>query len=397
MPRTTAPTAITATTALSAALALLTGCAAVGSAWEYLTTERPPYPLRAIELASDARIDTSGVIVGTFLGSGTDERVTLLSSDTGFIAALAREYRPEFRGGGRDLWTALARQGTIMIPVERMRGFGRAADVGDARVASPYGHSYVSLEQIRLRGSSCGWRGARAEITVSGPLRGSRAPSLRGPVVGSFRPGASSDARDWRDPPPRPSAWLEQELVARTERDMDSLLALWLPRRSTPLERPARQRLILDPLEEVDAAEVVPLWAGQGRVRYAVAVRATRVTPAGEELLASAVMIWDSAGTWRQPVFLPTVIRMDRRGFQPFDPGHQPLYWQRLDAVSGFGLDRDYLVLEQVDVDLGAVYWGAIEGRSNAVVASAEVDGACSDDDERGRGRGQGRWRRSER
>src|SRR5688572_7692195 len=74
-----------------ALLLLTTGCAALGSAWNYIITERPPYPLRAIDLSSDARIDSTGIIVGTFVGTGTDERVTLLSSDTGFISALAHE------------------------------------------------------------------------------------------------------------------------------------------------------------------------------------------------------------------------------------------------------------------------------------------------------------------
>lgn len=376
---------------VAAAATLIGGCAAIGSAWDYITTERPPHPLRAIDLTSDARIDTSGVLVGTFVGSGSDERVTLISSDTGFIAQLAREYRPELMRGDRDLWSSLSRMGVVSIPVDRIRGVGHTAEVGTARVASPYGHSNVLLQALRLRGSSCGWRGARAEAVVSGPLRGSRAPSLRGPVVGSFRPGESSDAKQWRDPPPRPSAALEEELIARTERDMDSLLALLLPRRSTPLDRPDRQRLRIDPLEEVDAAEVVPLWAGQGRVRYAVAIRATRITPQGDELLASTVMIWDSTGAWRQSVTIPAVIRMERRGFRAFDTGMMPLYWQHLDAVSGFGLDRDYLFVEQVDVEAGSVVWAAIEGRSNNVVAAAEVGGSCSDDDDRGRGRGRGR------
>ena len=379
--------------AVSVGLLALTGCAAIGSAWDYLTTERPPYPLRSIELTSDARIDTSGVLVGTFAGTGTDERVMLLSSDTGFIAQLARTYRPDLGRDGRDLWSGLARMGAVNIPIERVRGYGQTADVGDARVASPYGNSFVALESVRLRGSSCGWRGARAEIVVSGPVRGSRAPSLRGPVVGSFRPGVSNDARAWRDEPPRPSPALNDELIARTERDMDSLLALRLPRTLTPLARPVHRRLVIDPLEEVDAAEVVTLWAGQGRLRYAVAVRVTRTTSQGDDVLASTVMMWDSAGTWRQSVLAPTVVAFGRGGLRPLDAANVlPLYWQHLDAVGGFGLDRDYLFLEQVDVDRGSIYWGAIEGRTNDVVAAAEVGGACSDDlDDRGRGRGHER------
>ena len=65
---------------------------------------------------------------------------------------------------------------------------------------------------------------------------------------------------------------------------------------------------------------------------------------------------------------------------RPFDPaGALPLYWRRLDAISGFGLDRDYLFVEQVDVAEQSVIWGAIEVRSNDIVGAAEVGGACSD------------------
>jgi hypothetical protein len=371
-----------------------TGCAALGSAWNYIITERPPYPLRAIDLSSDARIDSTGVIIGTFVGTGSDERVTLLSSDTGFISALAWAYRVDLRGD-RDLWSALARRGTIPIPVDRDRWNGRGAEVGDARVASPYGHSFVGLESIRLRGSSCGWRGARAEITVSGPLRGSRAPSLRGPVVGSFRSGESSDASAWRDEAPRPSPALETALIERTERDMDSVLAARLPRSLQPLARRSGQRLSLDPTADVDAAEVVALWAGDGRVRYAVALRVLRETTRGNTLLASTVMIWDEAGAWRQMVFAPAVTWFRRGQLEPHpDAPNPPVYWSRLDAVSGFGLDRDYLIVEQMDVDAYSVIWGAIEGRSNSIVAAAEVGGACADDYSDDRGRGWGRDRR---
>jgi hypothetical protein len=380
------PAALTACTGV---IALLTGCAAVGSAWEYLTTERPPYALRAIELTSDARIDTSGVMVGTFLGSGTDERVTLISSDTGFIAALAREYLPD---RGRDLWSTLARNGTTVLAAERMRRFVHRAEVGDARVASTHGHSFVSLGLVKLRGSSCGWRGARAEITVSGPLRGSRAPSVRGPVVGSFRPGESSDARAWRDAIPGPAPALARDLVERTERDLDSVLAFRRPRGLGGLDPVSAHPLLLDPLADVNAAEVVPLWAGQGRVRYAVAIRALRITARDDTALVSTVMIWDSAGTWRQTVLAPTVVEMWGGRMRPTqDPAFPPVFWRRLDAIAGFGLDRDYLFVEQVDVGQGSVYWGAIEARSNNVVAAAEVGGACVDDDDRDHRRGRDR------
>ena len=355
------------------AVAALTACSAVGAAWEYLTTERPPYPLRALEVTSDARIDSAGVLVGSYIGSGTNAAVHLLSSDTALIAALAR-VRPDL-AREPDLWGALARRGAVMIPTGRSLTGGAAVRVAQARVASAYGHSNVSLASIELRGSRCGWRGAQADLLLSGPLVGSRAPSLRGPIVGSLRDDTPADARDWRDPPPEPGPGLTNALLERTAADMDSMLALRLRRAAlplTPLGAPT-----LDPLEDIDAAEVIPVWAGQGRVRYAVALRARRQAASGETLLAATVMVWDSLGAWRQSVFAPTVLELRRGQLRPYDDALVPVYWRRLDAVGGFGMDRDYLWLEQVGVDDGSVLWGAIEARTNGVVGAVEVGGAC--------------------
>jgi len=347
---------------------LIGGCAAIGSAWNYITTERPPYPLRAIDLTSDVWVDSADALRGSFVGSGTNQGIVLLSSDTGFIAELLRRHRPNLIRNG-DVWSSLARYGPIRID---------SPDGGqDLRVASPYGHSIARVEEVVLRGSSCGWRGAKAEVYVTGPRSGSRAPSLRGPIVGSFRETYGSESA-WRDAPPRATAEMENTLIARTAADMDSVLATRLPRIIASLRTPEGQRLLIDPLEDIDAAEVVPVWAGSSRTRYAVAVRARRVTPQGDTLLASTVMIWDTAGTWRQTVLAPSLVQVRRGLIRPFAEGSLPLYWRHLDAVSGFGLDRDYLIVEQVDVQEQSIIWGAIEVRSNEVVGATEVGGACS-------------------
>jgi len=349
---------------------LLGGCATLNSAWDYLTTERPPSPLRAIELTSDVRLDSTGALLGSFVGNGTNNGIVLLSSDTGFIAELLRTRRPDLVRN-RDPWSALSRYGPIRLDPP--------SGGQDGRVASPFGHSTVRVEEIVLRGSSCGWRGAKAEVYVTGPRSGSRAPSLRGPIVGSFQKTYGSESR-WRDAPPRPSPELEDELIARTTRDMDSVLTARLPRAANPLETPSGQRLMIDPLEDIDAAEVVPVWVGSERVRYAVAIRARRITPQGETLLASTVMIWAADTTWRQTVLSPTVMLLRNGQLREFEAaGAMPLYWRRLDAISGFGMDRDYLFVEQVDVAEQSVLWGAIEVRSNDVVGAAEVGGVCSD------------------
>jgi hypothetical protein len=91
-------------------------------------------------------------------------------------------------------------------------------------------------------------------------------------------------------------------------------------------------------------------------------------------------MIWAADTSWRQTVLSPTVMLLRNGQLREFEAaGALPVYWRRLDAISGFGMDRDYLFVEQVDVAEQSVLWGAIEVRSNDVVGAAEVGGACSD------------------
>ena len=53
------------------------------------------------------------------------------------------------------------------------------------------------------------------------------------------------------------------------------------------------------------------------------------------------------------------------------------LFWRRLAPVSGFAFKRDYLWMEQVNVEDGTVLWVILEPRGNTVVAAAEMDGPC--------------------
>ena len=156
---------------LLAALPLAAGCAALGSV---LTgTERPPAPLDAATGASDARLDSAGALLGSFIGEGTSREVHLVSSDTALIAALARRYRPATDRRG-DTWQWLAGRRTFAInldPVADSALRARAVMVG-----SPAGHTQVDLTGILLRGSSCGARGARAEFLVA-PARGLPRPT----------------------------------------------------------------------------------------------------------------------------------------------------------------------------------------------------------------------------
>jgi hypothetical protein len=355
---------------LATAALLVTGCAFAGQVLTYMMTEHPPYPLTALSVTSDARLDSAGHIRGTLVGSGTATEIHLLSSDTGFIAQLMRTYRPDLAAAG-DRWAALARAGTVDLAGFGLRRPAGGTPTGEAIVASPSGYAGLAFDHVLLHGSSCGWRGAQAEIV------GSRftynAAALHGPLVASFVPNAPHD----RAPRYGPgiSGPVMDSVVARAEWAMDSVLA----GRLGPLDRPRRQHILFDPLEDIDAAEVVPFEASGGRVRYAVALRERRVTQRGDTVLAATVMVWDSTGTWEQFVLRPTATRFDRGRLRALDGALPPVFWRRVDAVTGFGTSADYLWMEQFDVTDGSVLWAAVDPRGNVPVAAAEVAGPCTE------------------
>jgi len=352
------------------------GCAALGSVIDDLATERPPAPLEVATVASDARLDSSGAIAGSFIGEGTSRQVHLLSSDTALIGELARRYRPE-RDRRGDIWQWLASRRVFAINVDPV------ADSALTRqgilVGSPDGHTRVRLHTILLHGSSCGWRGTQAELIVQ-PTRGG-GPALRGPVVGAFfapEDWLSRTDRQFRDPVPEPSRELTDSLLEWTARAMDSLLGRRLGSRDLPLARTADRPVSLNGLQDEDAADVLGFRLDDGRIRYAVSLRERRRTARGVDVLAAIVLVWDGSGAWRQVVFRPTLLEYRRRRLARAHAGATPpVYWRRLDAVSGFAFNRDYLWMEQVDVQEGRVLWVMLEPRSNTVVAAAETEGAC--------------------
>lgn len=362
----------------SALLTLLAagGCTALGNLIDDLGTERPPAALDLATVASDARLDSSGAIAGSFIGEGTSRQVHLLSSDTGLIGDLARRYRPE-RDRRGDIWQWLASRRVFAINVDP------ATDSALARqgilVGSPDGHTRVRLETILLHGSSCGWRGSQAEL-IAQPLRGG-GPSLRGPVVGAFfapEDWLSRTERQLREPVGQPSPALTDSLIEWTSRAMDSLLARHLSGRDLPLARDASAPLALNGLEDEDAADVLGFRLDDGRIRYAVSLRERRRTARGAEVLAAVVLVWDASGAWKQVVFRPTLLEYRRRRLsRAYAGATRALYWRRLDAVSGFAFNRDYLWMEQVDVESGSVLWVMLEPRSNTIVAAAEMEGPC--------------------
>jgi hypothetical protein len=227
LPRTRVPAAL-------ALALLLPGCGGAGRLVQGIFRERPPTPLDSMSVASDARIDSSGYVIGSFVGEGTNRDLHLLSSDTGFIASLVRRYRP-LLGKGDDLWQSLARERTVTLaPAGRRRTTTGVPKFDRALVGGPAGHTSVTPTAILLHGSSCGWRGAQAEIIVKDEHR-AQDPALRGPVLGSFTAPTAEGSADgeWqfrrREPVPDPGASLTDELIARTTRAMGST-----PRNSAP-------------------------------------------------------------------------------------------------------------------------------------------------------------------
>ena len=306
--------------AAAIALGLAAGCN-VGQFLEDVFKERPPAPLQRAEISSDARLDSSGAIVGSFVGEGTSRRVHLLSSDTGLIAALVRRYRPV---SGRRLgeWEWLSREGSYAINIDPRRDTVLARQ--SMLTGSPDGHTAVRLETILLHGSRCGWRGSQAEFVVQ--ASGSSGPSLRGPVVGSFRDPEihGSGERNYRTEPAEPSSRLVDTLLAATEAVMDSVLEAHLASRDRPLARIAGARPEINTLEDIDAADVLAFQLEDGRVRYAVSLRERRRTASGIELLAATVMVWDSTLVWRQQVFRPTLLELRRGRLQRWGSWTRP-------------------------------------------------------------------------
>jgi hypothetical protein len=333
-----------------------------------------------MSVASDARVDSMGYVVGSFVGEGTSRAVHLLSSDTGFIAALARRYRPALERDG-DLWRALALERIVTLaPAGRRRTTAGTPMVDRALVGGPAGHTAVTPTAILLHGSPCGSGGAQAEIIVEDDHR-AQEPSLRGPVLGSFThsralaPAADDRERfRRRDPVSEPSPSLADDLIARTARVMDSTLGRI---RSLSLRAADDSRLEINTLSDIDAADVIPFRPAASAVRFAVSLRARRITDGGDTLLAATVMAWDSAGAWQQVIFRPTVVSLRRGRLAPDGAMRRGLFWRRLQPISDFAFERDNLWMEQVDVRDGSVLWGIIQPRGNVVVAAAQVEGPC--------------------
>jgi hypothetical protein len=362
-------------------LVLLLGCAGAGRFLREAFRERPPMPLDSMSVASDARVDSMGYVVGSFVGEGTSRAVHLLSSDTGFIAALARRYRPALERDG-DLWRALARERVITLaPAARRRTTTGTPLFDRALVGGPAGHTAVIPTAILLHGSPCGPRGAQAEIIVEDDDR-IQQPDLRGPVLGSLThsptagssTGSSASSRR-RSPAPEPGRALVEDLLARTGRVMDSMLESQL--RSLRLRRADDTPLEINTLADIDAADVIPFRSSATVVRYAVSVRGRRITGHGDTAVAATVMVWDSAGAWQQVIFRPTLVSLRRGRLTPYGALPRGLIWRRLQPISDVVFERDNVWMEQVDVRDGTVLWGIIQPRGNVVVAAAQVEGPC--------------------
>lgn len=174
---------------------------------------------------------------------------------------------------------------------------------------------------------------------------------------------------------PPPSAGLTGELVGRTERALDSTLGA--DYRALGLHADSTAGIEINTLADIDAADVIAFRVTDERVRYAVSLRARRLSTRGDTLVGTAVMVWDSAGAWRQAIFRPTLLRLRGSRLEPWGTRGPPIYWRRLQPISDFAFERDELWMEQVDVRDGSVRWGIVQPRENVVVAAAEVDGPC--------------------
>jgi hypothetical protein len=343
---------------------------------------RPPAPLDSLPLASDVRVDSAGRLVGSFVGEGTSRAVHLLSSDTLLIRTLATRFRPDLLAGERDLWATLRWEDSVALG--RSEGgrtmAGRGPGVARAMVGSPLGHTDVSVSELLLRGNRCvgDTRGARLELVVR-PDSADDDPPLLGPVLGTFLAADETGGRERglvrREPLEEPSPELVDQLIDRTSAYLDSVLTAQYP--GLELRPFHADRIEINTLADLGAADVIPFRAGQGRVRYAVSLRQRRVLAGRDTLVTTGVMVWDDAGTWRQEIFRPTVLASVGGRLDAFGPIGRPVYWRRLQPISDVAYARDNIWMEQVNVRDGRVVWGIIQPAGNVVVAAAEVEGVC--------------------
>lgn len=357
-------------------LGTLAGCASMGGWGGSGGYERPPQPLDAAEVSSDARLDSTGAIAGSFIGEGTSREVHLLSSDRYLVSDLIRRFRSDQADRRADPLTWLAKQKRYAVNPDRLRDSTLLREI--MLVGSPDGHTRVKLTGIVLHAAGCSGAAPQAEFIVE-PSRNEDV-SLRGPVIGSFRtPDERWPVNDRysRTELPEPSEALVDTLIASTGWVMDSLLERELTARDLPLTGDDR-RIAVNTLDDEEAADVTPFRLSDGRVRYAVSLRQFRRTARGANLMTAIVMVWDESLTYKQVVFSPTALELGRRGpTRPFANRTPPYFWRRLQAVSGFAFRRDYLWLEQVNVTTGSVRWVILEPRENIIVAAADVEDGC--------------------
>jgi hypothetical protein len=368
---------------LAACAAAAVLACAPGGGVEGTPREPPPASLDSLPLASDVRMDSAGYLAGSFVGEGTSREVHLLSSDTVLIETLARRFRPDLVQDELSLWQTLRRAKVVSLTSsERRRTVaGRGPRAAVAMVGSPLGHTEVAISEVLLRGSRCierGARGARVELIVQTDPAADH-PPLRGPVLGTFLSAGESDRRERglirRAGIREPSAALVNELIERTARYLDSTFAARYP--GLPLRPLRAERIEVNTLADIDAADVIPFRADGDRIRYAVSLRQRRVVGGRDTLVATGVMAWDSAGAWRQEIFQPTLLSSTGGRLDAYGQVGRPVYWRRLQPISDVAYSRDNIWMEQVNVRDGRVVWGIIQPRGNVVVAAAEVEGVC--------------------
>lgn len=362
------------------ALALAVGLTILGGCRTHdvdVHTVGVPWPLESLSVTSDARLDASHRLLGSFVGEGTGRAIHLLSNDTSFIAALYRRYGPPLTRG-EQVWSRLQQAGTVALHLSD----GRTGPfVQEALAGSADGLVPVEPAAVLLHGDPCGPLGARAEILV-GESQDSTTPPVFGPVLGSFqtrpRSELANDEMASRRPATMPGQELTASLIARTERVFEEALATRLASDRLPLDPPGDRYLEINTLADIDAADVVPFRGDTGGTQYVVALRVQRVTARADTILIAGVMTWDSAGLAGRMMLRPTVLRVHGRRVAA-EAGWTPMYWRRVAAIAGFASRGDYLWLEQVHPSEQAVLWGVVAPATNTPVAAARVTGACTE------------------
>ena len=187
-------------------------------------------------------------------------------------------------------------------------------------------------------------------------MRRGGGPSLRGPVVGAlFAPDDWLNGSIASTATPSPSLSGADRQSARVDSAGDGLAARAATRPPRPATlprgrgtaRPRTARPMRTPPTCCRSG-----WMTDGSAMRCRCARAAPHRARRTRCWPSIVMVWEAPAAGGRSSSAPRSSSIGATASPALSPGTTaPLFWRRLEAVSGFAFRRDYLWMEQVDVE----------------------------------------------